>query len=130
SKRTKGLEEKEEEEEEEEEEAGWGGGWRRWRRPAAAVEEAAGAGGEGGAPCVLPLAPKPAGFGVLGWEGQNLGGIDRDRLGSTFIGSDRRRIDRLCPDKGRSGGLSSNSNLNRPDRRNRAGIDRSRELDI
>ncbi|MQL79888.1 hypothetical protein Taro_012330 [Colocasia esculenta] len=46
-------------------------------------------------------------------------GIDPYRVGST---PDRS----IRPDKGRSGGLSSYLNLNRPDRLNRAGIDRSR----
>ncbi|MQM00964.1 hypothetical protein Taro_033712, partial [Colocasia esculenta] len=48
-----------------EEEAGGGGGGRRrrWKR----LPEL---GGKGEHPCVLPLTPKPASFGVLGWEGR------------------------------------------------------------
>ncbi|MQM23656.1 hypothetical protein Taro_056724, partial [Colocasia esculenta] len=75
SKRTKGLEE--EEEEEEEEEAGWGGGWRRWRRPAAVEEEAAGAGGWGSTLACFPGCPKPAKYGVLGWDRGTKGGSRR-----------------------------------------------------
>ncbi|MQL72979.1 hypothetical protein Taro_005311 [Colocasia esculenta] len=103
-------EEEEQEEEEEEEEAGWGGRRRRWRRPVAAVEEAARAGGGGGAPSFLHRTPKPASFGVLGWEGAEIRGIDRGSIGIDpyRVGSTQDRS--IRPDKGRSGALSSNLN--------------------
>ncbi|MQL91001.1 hypothetical protein Taro_023602 [Colocasia esculenta] len=92
SKKTKGLEE----EEEEEEEAGWGGGWRRWRRPTAVEEEAAGAGGRGSTLVCFPGCPKPAKYGILGWDRRTKGGsrqIDPYRVGSN---RDRSTL----PDKG------------------------------
>ncbi|MQL84273.1 hypothetical protein Taro_016786 [Colocasia esculenta] len=111
---------------------GGGGGGRLGRRPAA-MEEADGGGGGG--------SPSWGGRGSTGlpsldtktcmfWcprvgRGRNKGdragsiGIDPYQVGST---PDRS----IRPDKGQSGGLSSYLNLNRPDRLNRAGIDRSR----